>query len=164
MTARPILRPRTHELLKGFVRYGMVGLANAATYYGTYLAVLAQAGYLVAHVVGLGVAMIVSFLLNCRFTFRVRPTWTRFLLYPASQAVNIVATTVGVVGLVHLGVDERLAPLVAAVIAMPVSFMAARFLITRAVASPSTAAAGSPAPGMTLLEAVTGPIPRPRVD
>jgi putative flippase GtrA len=141
----------TRELLGGLVRYGLVGLANAATYYGTYLLAHPRAGYLVAHTVGLGTAMVVSFFLNCRFTFRVRPTWTRFLLYPASQVVNILATTVGVVGLVHLGIDERLAPLVAAGLALPVSFLAARFVITRAVIDPRPA----------LSDAVTRPIPLP---
>jgi putative flippase GtrA len=144
------------ELVAGLVRYGLVGLANAATYYGTYLLAHPRAGYVVAHVVGLGTAMVVSFFLNCRFTFRVRPTWTRFLLYPASQVVNILATTVGVVGLVHLGMDERIAPLVAAALALPVSFLAARFLITRTLV-PATEPPGDPA----LVDAVTRPIPLP---
>ncbi|MDL5154699.1 GtrA family protein [Actinomycetospora termitidis] len=115
--------------LVALVRYALVGVVNAATYYAVYLLVLGQVGYLTAHVVGLGAAMVVSFLLNCRFTFRVRPTWQRFVLYPASQAVNIAATTIGVVALVALGVDERIAPLVAAVLAVPASFLAARFVL-----------------------------------
>lgn len=143
--------PRARGLLGGLVRYGLVGVANAATYYGVYLLAHPHAGYLVAHVVGLGAAMVVSFLLNCRFTFRVRPTWTRLLLYPASQAVNIVATTVGVVALVHLGVGERLAPLLAAALAVPVSFLAARFVITRAPDGPT--------PPVLSPDAPTGPIP-----
>lgn len=118
-------------LLSGLVRYGVVGVANAGVYYATYLATHRSVGYLVAHVLGLGAAMVVSFFLNCRFTFRVRPTLLRFLLYPASQAVDIVATTVGVVVLVGLGTDERLAPLVAAVLAVPVSFLAARLVMLR---------------------------------
>ena len=146
MTSRPV-----RELLGGLARYGLVGLANAATYYGTYLLAHPSAGYLVAHAVGLGAAMVVSFFLNCRFTFRVRPTWTRFLLYPASKIVNVLATTVGVVGLVHLGVDERLAPLLAAALALPVSFLAARFVITRALIAP--------APPVVSWDAPTGPIP-----
>ncbi|MEJ2870367.1 GtrA family protein [Actinomycetospora sp. OC33-EN08] len=113
------------------VRYALVGVVNAATYYAVYLLVLVEVGYLTAHVVGLGAAMVVSFFLNCRFTFGVRPSWQRFVLYPASQAVNIAATTIGVVGLVALGVDERVAPLAAAVLAVPASFLAARFVLAR---------------------------------
>ena len=117
-------------LITALVRYALVGVVNAATYYAVYLAVLGEVGYLTAHIVGLGAAMVVSFFLNCRVTFRVRPSWRRFLLYPASQAVNIAATTIGVVGLVTLGVDERIAPLVAAVLAVPASFVAARFVLS----------------------------------
>jgi len=141
-----IFSPRRTELLLGLVRYGLVGLANAATYYATYLAVHGAAGYLVAHVIGLGTAMVVSFFLNCRFTFHVRPTWGRFLLYPASQAVNIAATTVGVVGLVTLGVDERLAPLLAAALAVPASFLAARLVMTRIGGGPATGATPARSP------------------
>ena len=157
-----LTRLRRHRsLLGGLVRYALVGVANAGVYYLTYLAVLASVGYLLAHVIGLGVAMIVSFLLNCRFTFRVRPTLMRLLLYPASQVVNIAATTVGVVALVHLGVDERLAPLVAAALAVPVSYLAARTVMTRSrqgtPPEPPRTVAG-PEPRGTLVDAVTMPL------
>ena len=159
---------RARDLVGGLIRYGLVGIANAATYYVTYLLALPHAGYLVAHAVGLGTAMVVSFFLNCRFTFRVRPTPMRFLLYPASQAVNVVATTVGVVGLVNLGVGERLAPLVAAALSLPVSFLAARLLMARTSAPGPRAPAPSPVPTATwaaalddpdLARAVTRPLP-----
>jgi putative flippase GtrA len=123
--------------LAALVRYALVGVVNAATYYAVYLVVLGEVGYLTAHVIGLGVAMVVSFFLNCRFTFRLRPTWRRFVLYPASQAVNIAATTIGVVALVTLGVDERIAPLAAAVLAVPASFLAARFVLARGQRRPA---------------------------
>jgi putative flippase GtrA len=141
---------RRAPLFWALVRYALVGVLNAATYYVVYLLVLAHVGYLVAHVIGLGAAMLVSFFLNCRVTFRVRPSWRRFLLYPASQAVNVVATTVGVVALVHLGVDERLAPLVAAVLAVPVSFLAARLVLAHHRATTAT----GPIPVVT----ATGPV------
>lgn len=131
--------------LAALVRYALVGVVNAATYYVVYLLVLERVGYLTAHVIGLGVAMVVSFFLNCRFTFRLRPTWRRFLLYPASQAVNIAATTVGVVALVTLGVDERIAPLVAAVLAVPASFLAARFVLALGTRRPAVVVDPDPA-------------------
>jgi putative flippase GtrA len=148
---------RRAPLLWALVRYALVGVVNAATYYVVYLFVLREVGYLTAHVIGLGAAMIVSFFLNCRVTFRVRPSWRRFLLYPASQAVNVAATTVGVVALVGLGVDERLAPLAAAVLAVPASFLAARLVLAHHRATTAT----GPIPVVTATGpvAATGPIP-----
>lgn len=151
---------RRAPLLWALVRYALVGVVNAATYYVVYLLVLREVGYLTAHVIGLGAAMIVSFFLNCRVTFRVRPSWRRFLLYPASQAVNVAATTVGVVVLVGAGVDERLAPLAAAVLAVPVSFLAARMVLAHHRATTST----GPIPVVTAAGPVTatgatGPLP-----
>lgn len=125
-------------LLWALVRYALVGVGNAVTYYAVYLLVLGEVGYLIAHVVGLGAAMVVSFFLNCRFTFRVRPSWRRLLLYPASQAVNVAATTAGVVVLVGVGVDERVAPIAAAVLAVPVSFLAARLVLAHHRATTAT--------------------------
>ena len=157
VSRRQWLRPT--PVLWALVRYALVGVANAATYYVVYLLVLHQVGYLTAHVLGLGAAMVVSFFLNCRVTFRVRPTWRRFLLYPASQVVNVAATTIGVVALVGVGVDERLAPIVAAVLAVPVSFLAARLVLAHHRATTAT----GPIPVVTATGplAATGPIGLP---
>ena len=96
--ARPL-----RELVAGLVRYGLVGLANAATYYGTYLLAHPRAGYLVAHVVGLGTAMVVSFLLNCRFTFRVRGRrdLARHHARGAAVFVLTLALSNGALGVLH---------------------------------------------------------------
>lgn len=147
---------RPAPLVWALVRYALVGVVNAATYYVVYLLALREVGYLTAHVIGLGAAMVVSFFLNCRVTFRVRPSWRRFLLYPASQAVNVAATTVGVIVLVGVGVDERLAPLAAAVLAVPVSFLAARLVLAHHRATTSTGPI--PVVGATGATAPTGPI------
>lgn len=119
----------------GLVRYAAVGVANAGVYYLVYLSLHTALGYLLAHLAALAMAMVVSFFLNCRFTFGVAPTWWRFALFPLSQAVNLLATTVGLVGLVFLGVDERVAPLAAAVLAVPMSFLAARLVLVRPAAA-----------------------------
>jgi putative flippase GtrA len=85
----------------------------------------------VAHVLALAAAMVVSFFLNCYWTFRTRPTWRKFLLFPLTNAANYVMITVGVVALVEwLHVDDRIAPLVAAAAAVPVTFLLSRRVLT----------------------------------
>lgn len=128
--AAPARSQRARRSLGRLIRYGMVGVANAAVYYTTYRLVLEPVGYLTAHALGLAVAMVVSYFLHCRFTFSVRPTWRRFLRFPWSQATNIAATTIGVVALVHLGVGERVAPLAAAVVAVPITFLLTTLALT----------------------------------
>lgn len=112
------------------VRFGLVGVANTAVYYAAYLPLLMVLPYLGAHLIAWAISVVASFLLNCYFTYRVRPTWRRFFLFPLSTIVNVAMTTFGVYGLVEwVGVDERIAPLVAGIIAIPATFGITRLLL-----------------------------------
>lgn len=112
------------------LRFVVVGGINTATYYGCYLLLREWIGYLPGHVVAFVLSTIGSFFLNTLFTYRVRPTLRRFLLFPLSTVANFVVTTAGVVVLIEgAGMDERAAPLVAAAIAIPVTFVVARRLL-----------------------------------
>jgi putative flippase GtrA len=113
--------------LRHIIRFAVVGGINTAVYYGSYLALRTVAPYLVAHLLGIAIAMVVSFFLNCYWTFRTPPTWKKFALFPLGNATNYVIQTVGVVVLVEwLRMDQRIAPLVAAVAAIPVTFLLSR--------------------------------------
>ena len=119
------------RLVRSAVKFGVVGLGNTGVYYGAYLVFRLVLPYLAAHVLGLAVAMVVSFFLNCYWTFRTRPTWRKFALWPLTNATNYVMITVGVVVLVEwLRVDSRIAPLIAAVAAIPVTFLLSRKVLT----------------------------------
>lgn len=112
------------------LRFVLVGGVNTAAYYGLYLLLRGWIGYLPAHVAAFVLATVGSFFLNTLFTYRVRPTLRRFLLFPLSTVANFVVTTAGVVVLVeYAGLDERVAPLVAAAVAIPVTFLVARRLL-----------------------------------
>jgi putative flippase GtrA len=117
-------------LLRSIAKFAAVGVINTGVYYGSYLALRLAVHYLVAHVLAIAIAMVVSFFLNSLWTFRTRPTWRKFLLWPLTNATNYVMTTVGVVVLVEwLHVDQRIAPLFAAAAAIPVTFLLSRRLL-----------------------------------
>lgn len=107
------------------LRFALVGVVNTGVYWGVYLLVHLVLPYMAAHVIGFGVAMVGSFFLNCRFTYRVRPTLVRFVRFPLTTATNFVCTTVGLFLLVQLlGIDTRIAPIAAAAIAVPLTYLA----------------------------------------
>lgn len=74
--------------------------------------------------------MIGSFFLNARFTYRTRPTWRKFLLFPLTNATNFLVTTAGVcliVDVLHAG--SAFAPLLASAAAIPVTFVVSRTIM-----------------------------------
>ncbi|MEL5960833.1 GtrA family protein [Streptomyces sp. CLV115] len=113
-------------------RFALVGVVNTGTYYGCYLVLLMWLPYIAAHVIAFVLSMIGSFFLNSWFTYRTRPTWRKFLLFPLTNAANFVITTGGVYLLVDLaGFSSRYAPLVAAAAAIPITFVVSRTIMLR---------------------------------
>jgi putative flippase GtrA len=107
--------------------FAVIGVVNTGTYYGPYLLLLTYVPYLAAHVLATLLSLTGSFFLNARFTYRTRPTWRKFLLFPLTNAANFLVTTVGVYVLVDLlHVDSRYAPLLASLAAIPVTFLVSR--------------------------------------
>lgn len=114
-------------LLGRMARFGLTGAVNTGIYYGLYRALCLVGPYMLAHVLAFLGAMVVSYFLNCFFTFRIRPSWRTFLLFPLSNATNFCVQTLGLYLLVNaFGMNERYAPLPAAAAAIPVTFLVAQ--------------------------------------
>lgn len=125
------------------LRFTLVGVFNTASYYGLYLVFGLFLPYLAAHVVAFILSMIGSFFLNCHFTFRTKPTWRKFLLFPLSNATNFVVTSAGLYVLVQFfGINQRIAPLLAASVAIPVTFLVAQLVLAGRHRAPEPELAG----------------------
>lgn len=137
----------TQDLIRTLVRapmlrFALVGVVNTGTYYVFYRLLCLWLPYLAGHVVATLLSMVGSFFLNVRFTYRTRPTWRKFLLFPLTNATNLVLTTAGVYVMVSaLGMDARVAPLLAAAGAIPVTYLVSRqILVPSAPDAPAQAA------------------------
>jgi putative flippase GtrA len=125
-------------LKRQILTFAAVGVINTASYYCLYLLFLNWLPYLFAHVVAFVTSMVGSFFLNARFTYRTRPTWRKFLLFPLTNVTNFLVTTSGVyviVDVLHAG--SRFAPLLASAAAIPVTFVVSRWvMLPRQIAQP----------------------------
>lgn len=116
--------------LRPLLTFCVIGVVNTAAYYAVYLGLHPFLPYLMAHIAGWCVGIAVSYLLNCRFTYRVRPTWRKALVYPLSNLPNIVLSTLGVVLMVEVfGWEDEVAPLIATIVAIPISYTLARLIL-----------------------------------
>ncbi|UQX01137.1 GtrA family protein [Streptomyces sp. RerS4] len=136
--------PRRDQLGQIF-RFVLVGGVNTGTFFALYLLMHPYLPYFAAYTVAFVLSMIGSFFMNTYFTYRTRPTWKKFLLFPLTNVTNYVIQSVGLYALVSwAGMDTRIAPLVAAVVAIPFTF-----LLSRKILIPGTGPAAEPAPERT---------------
>ncbi|MFE6195901.1 GtrA family protein [Streptomyces sp. NPDC057838] len=108
-------------------RFALVGGINTAVHYGLYLLLVQLVPYPAAFVAAFALTTVGSFFLNALFTYRTSVTWRKFVRFPLSALVNLLVSTL-VLSLLVEGahVDSRLAPLAAAAVAVPVTFVVAR--------------------------------------
>ncbi|MFE3882996.1 GtrA family protein [Streptomyces lydicus] len=120
---------RAHQLLQ-VMRFAMVGAVNTVTFYSSYLALHPWLPYVLAYTAAFTLSMVGSFFLNTYFTYRTRPTWRKFLTFPLTNLTNFILTGTGTILLVNwLHVSSRLAPLPAAVAAIPITFLVSRRIL-----------------------------------
>ncbi|MFF4606605.1 GtrA family protein [Streptomyces sp. NPDC001339] len=130
MRPRPV-PPRWGRL----VRFTAVGGLNTLTFYACYLPLHRLLPYFAAYTAAFLTSTVGSFFLNTFFTYRTRPTWTKFLLFPLTQVTNYAVQSAGLVALVGwLGMSTAVAPLAAAGCAIPFTYLVSRRILLRPAA------------------------------
>lgn len=127
-------------------RFALVGGVNTGTFFGCYLLLHPWMPYFAAYSLAFLLSMVGSFFLNTYFTYRTRPTWKKFALFPLTNVTNYLVQSVGLYALVTwAGMDDRIAPLVAAVVAIPFTYLISqRILVPRGTGrGPGAAGPGS---------------------
>lgn len=113
-----------------FGRFVLVGVLNTLVHYLVYVVAWLLVPYLVAHVLATTVAMSASYLLNCRYTFRVRPRLRTFLLYPASNITNLAISAAAMWLLVEIaGVHPLVATVLGGLLATPATYLVSRLIL-----------------------------------
>ncbi|UJL46942.1 GtrA family protein [Virgibacillus sp. NKC19-16] len=117
-----------------FFRFVIVGGLNTANYYIFYVTFynLLDWHYLPSHLLGFLISMLISFFLNVYFTYKVKPTLSKFLLFPFTQVVNISVSSL----LIYIFVDllnwnGNIAPLAAVIFTVPITFFITSKILKR---------------------------------
>ncbi|MFH8589501.1 GtrA family protein [Streptomyces celluloflavus] len=142
---RPIRRLPTAGQWGRLARFAAVGGVNTVTFYLCYLPLHRVLPYFAAYTAGFLVSLTGSFFLNTYFTYRTRPSWRKFLLFPLTQVTNYAVQSAGLVALVSwCGLNSTVAPLLAALLAIPFTYLVSRRIL---LPGHRTAAADAPGPG-----------------
>ena len=120
------------QQLKGqIVRFGVVGVTATVIHYGIYYVLLPHIDRNIAYTVGYLISFLCNFLLSSWFTFRVQPSWARFMKFGGSHGVNYFVSTALYNLFYWIGFSAELAPLPVYLISVPLNFLLVRLALTR---------------------------------
>lgn len=117
---------------KRWLRFLLGGVVNTAFSYAVYLALNTILAYQVAYFIAYALGVVFSYWFNAIVVFRVSLSWKGLLSYPVVYVVQYVVSAFLLGGLVEFaGIVESLAPLVVAIVMVPVTYVMSKFVLER---------------------------------
>jgi putative flippase GtrA len=122
-------RRRTRDL-RSFARFVVAGGINTAASYALFVALELVLPYVAAYAIAYVAGIVLSYLLNTGLVFRVPRRWSTFLRFPLVYVVQFLLGSGVIIALVEgFAMSPRMAALLALVATVPVTFLAARFVL-----------------------------------
>lgn len=114
-----------------FLRFAFVGGINTIHNYIWYALFLWMSiPYMVSFTLAFIISMIGSFFLNCYFTFKTKPTLSKFVKFPLTTLANYCISTVTLFILVNiLNIQPFIAGPLASILPIPITFLMTKLLL-----------------------------------
>ncbi|MFY9822080.1 MAG: GtrA family protein [Thermoanaerobaculia bacterium] len=121
----------TRSSSRQVLRFVAAGAANSGLTWLLYLLLLRGMSYRWAYSLSYVAGILLSFLLNSRFVFRVPLRWRNLVRYPAVYVLQyLLGYTVIYVAVGLAGLDSRLGPAAVLAVTVPVGFLLSRRVLS----------------------------------
>ena len=117
-----------------FIKFIVVGFINTFSNYIFYLLFMniCLIQYKMSYILGYILSLVGSYFMNTYFTYKERFKIKTFLLFPLTYIPNFLIQFVGVILLIdYMSINDAIAPLITTVVAMPITFIAMRYVIKK---------------------------------
>jgi putative flippase GtrA len=113
-----------------FIKFVIIGFINTFNHNVIYLLLIYfNVYYVIANFIAFIISMIISFFLNSYITFKVKPTWQRFLLFPLSNLPTLFFQTIGIYLVIEIGgLPKEYGALVLSLLSIPFTFIIMRYI------------------------------------
>lgn len=122
---------RMRELVRksSFVRFLISGGLNTVATYAAYLALLQAISYKAAYTVAYVFGIVIAFVINRLFVFQTHRGWRSLVLFPfVYLAQYLMSLAIVWTWVEQMCLPAALAPMVAIVITVPLTFILSRFV------------------------------------
>lgn len=119
---------KTKQMVKEFIRFGVVGVLATALHYGIYYVLQSLINVNIAYTTGYVISFIVNFYLTSYFTFGTKPSWKKLAGMGGAHLINYLMHMVLLNVFLHIGMSNTCAPIPVFAIVIPVNFLLIRFV------------------------------------
>jgi len=121
---------RRERDLRSFAKFVLVGAINTAASYALFVALELVLPYVAAYAIAYVAGIVLSYVLNTGLVFKVPRSWSTFLRFPLVYVVQFALGSGIIIALVEsFAMSPRIAALIAIFATIPVTFLAARFVL-----------------------------------
>ncbi|KGR90035.1 hypothetical protein CD30_13740 [Ureibacillus massiliensis 4400831 = CIP 108448 = CCUG 49529] len=122
----------TRFMNKEFIRFLFVGIFNTVSTYVSYLILLPFLNYNLAYLISYLSGIIISFLLNTKYVFKVDISFKKAIKYPLVYGIQYLLNVVILNLLVGNNlINEVLAPIIVIIISVPITFFLSKYILKR---------------------------------
>ena len=115
---------------KTFTTFIIIGIINTINYNVLYLIGLLFTHYMISNIIAYIISLTISFFLNTKYTFKVKPTLIRFIKFPITGLATFITQTLGIFILVDIiNVDKKISGFLASLIAIPITFIVMKYIL-----------------------------------
>lgn len=135
MTPEFLQQLLAREVVRDFLRFATVGAVATVAHYAVMIALVQFGGVdpVVATVCGFAVGAVVSYTLNRRYTFAVRPAYMRgFVKFAIVIGIGAVLNAAIVAFFIRVGLHYMVAQVIATLVVLIWNFAGARLIVFRA--------------------------------
>jgi putative flippase GtrA len=114
------------------IRFIAAGGFNTLIGYLIYLTILSFYNYFFAFTISFIFSIVIAFAINCLFVFKVTFSWRRLLKYPIIYLLHYIIGVISLYVLInYFSLNEKIAPLINAVVLTPFSFIVNKCFFSR---------------------------------
>ncbi len=119
---------------KQFLTFGLIGVINTLISQGVYMLIILIYPHLLGggvSVVGDGIAMVVSYFLNMKFTYHEKPALKSAVAFPIGYLPGIIISSLMITLSISMGVPKFFAKLITLPITIPLNFICVSLIVKK---------------------------------
>ena len=119
------------NILYEILRFCAVGVLATCIHYGIYVVSKRWIGINAAFITGYLISFVCNYFLSARFTFRAKTSVGTGIGFAGSHLINLALQTLLLNIMLHLGLNDNIAPIPVYAISVPVNFILVRYVFKR---------------------------------